>query len=36
MRAAILTAYNEPLEVPAAETPADIRHNPLLDDLFGA
>jgi uncharacterized tellurite resistance protein B-like protein len=31
----LLSAYNEPLEPPAVQPPADIRHNPLLDDLFG-
>jgi len=32
----LLSAYNEPLESPADAPPADIRHNPLLDELFGA
>ena len=31
----LLSAYNEPLEPPAAQPPADLRHNPLLDELFG-
>ena len=31
----LLSAYNEPLEPPAVQPPADIRHNPLLDELFG-
>jgi len=31
----LLAAYNEPLEPPAAQAPADLRHNPLLDELFG-
>jgi hypothetical protein len=33
----LLAGYNEPLEAPAAPPPpADLRHNPLLDELFGA
>jgi len=31
----LLAAYNEPLEPPAAAPPAELRHNPLLDELFG-
>jgi hypothetical protein len=31
----LLSAYNEPLEPPAAQPPGDLRHNPLLDELFG-
>jgi uncharacterized tellurite resistance protein B-like protein len=32
----LLAAYNEPLEPPAAAPPADLRHNPDLDEVFGA
>jgi hypothetical protein len=33
----LLAEYNEPLEPPAASPPpADLRHNPDLDDVFGA
>jgi uncharacterized tellurite resistance protein B-like protein len=33
----LLAGYNEPLEPPAAPAPpADLRHNPDLDDVFGA
>jgi uncharacterized tellurite resistance protein B-like protein len=33
----LLAGYNEPLEPPAAAPPpADLRHNPDLDDVFGA
>jgi uncharacterized tellurite resistance protein B-like protein len=32
----LLAAYNEPLEPPTAEAPADLRHNPDLDAVFGA
>jgi uncharacterized tellurite resistance protein B-like protein len=33
----LLTGYNEPLEPPAAPPPPrDMRHNPDLDDVFGA
>ncbi|HEX3152734.1 MAG TPA: TerB family tellurite resistance protein [Gemmataceae bacterium] len=33
----LLAGYNEPLEPPAAPPPpADLRHNPDLDDVFGA
>ena len=32
----LITAYNEPLEPPVAEPPADTRHNPDLDAVFGA
>ena len=32
----LLTEYNEPLEPPAAAPPTDLRHNPDLDDVFGA
>jgi uncharacterized tellurite resistance protein B-like protein len=32
----LLAAYNEPLEPPVAAPPADLRHNPDLDDVFGA
>jgi uncharacterized tellurite resistance protein B-like protein len=31
----LLAEYNEPLEVPTAPAPADPRHNPDLDALFG-
>ena len=32
----LLAGYNEPLEAPAAPSPpADLRHNPDLDDVFG-
>ena len=32
----LLSEYNEPLEPPTAPPPADLRHNPDLDDVFGA
>jgi uncharacterized tellurite resistance protein B-like protein len=32
----LLAGYNEPLEAPKAEAPADLRHNPDLDAVFGA
>jgi len=32
----LLGGYNEPLEAPAAPPPTDLRHNPDLDDVFGA
>ncbi len=38
MRAAaesLIAAFNEPLEKPVAPPPADPRHNPDLDDVFG-
>ncbi|MBO0697807.1 MAG: hypothetical protein J2P46_05400, partial [Zavarzinella sp.] len=31
----LLAGYNEPLETPKAEPPADPRHNPDLDAVFG-
>lgn len=33
---ALLAPLNEPLERPAPPPPKDLRHNPELDDLFGA
>lgn len=33
---ALLAPLNEPLEKPAPPPPKDLRHNPELDDLFGA
>lgn len=33
---ALIAPFNEPLEKPAAPPPADLRHNPDLDDVFGA
>ena len=32
----LLAEYNEPLEPPTPPAPADLRHNPDLDDVFGA
>ena len=32
----LLAEYNEPLEPPVAAPPTDLRHNPDLDDVFGA
>src|SRR5207249_860361 len=32
----LLAGYNEPLEPPTPPPPADLRHNPDLDDVFGA
>lgn len=32
----LLAAYNQPLDVPAPARPADPRHNPDLDAVFGA
>jgi uncharacterized tellurite resistance protein B-like protein len=32
----LLAEYNEPLEPPAAAPPTDLRHNPDLDEVFGA
>ena len=31
----LLLPFNEPLEKPVAPQPADLRHNPDLDDAFG-
>lgn len=31
----LLGEYNEPLEPPTPAAPTDLRHNPLLDELFG-
>ena len=33
---ALIAPFGEPLEKPAAPPPADLRHNPDLDDVFGA
>jgi uncharacterized tellurite resistance protein B-like protein/predicted flap endonuclease-1-like 5' DNA nuclease len=32
----LLAGYNEPLEAPTPPPPQDLRHNPLLDEFFGA
>src|SRR5262249_3461006 len=32
----LIAAYNEPLELPAAGPPTDLRYNPDLDAVFGA
>jgi uncharacterized tellurite resistance protein B-like protein len=32
----LLAAYNEPLEPPTVAPPTDLRHNPDLDEVFGA
>jgi uncharacterized tellurite resistance protein B-like protein len=32
----LLAPFNAPLDPPAAPPPADLRHNPDLDDVFGA
>jgi uncharacterized tellurite resistance protein B-like protein len=33
---ALIAPFNEPLERPTAPPPTDLRHNPDLDDVFGA
>ena len=33
---ALIAPFNEPLEKPVPPPPTDLRHNPDLDDVFGA